>query len=81
MSTPVSTVPSASQGTSLQSPPIPQGVGSASTPTRAPARIGATQRDGSSSLGTFGVRVLLVMRLDTYLTVGLTGSNPVWLRC
>ena len=73
MSTPVSTIPSAPQA-SLQSPPIPQGVGSASTPSTAPARIGATQRDGSSSLGTFGVRVLLVMRLDTHLTVGLTGQ-------
>lgn len=44
---------------SMQSPPIPQGAGSAATPSTAPARVGATQRDGSSSLGTFGVRVHL----------------------
>ncbi|KAF8188350.1 SOR/SNZ family-domain-containing protein [Pholiota molesta] len=54
MSTPASGTPVIPA--SLQSPPIPQGAGSASIPSTAPARVGATQRDGGNSLATFGVR-------------------------
>ncbi|KAF8968397.1 SOR/SNZ family-domain-containing protein [Flammula alnicola] len=63
MSTPALGTPNILQGGSLQSPPIPQGAGSASTPSTAPARASATQRDGSNSLGTFGVKSGLAQML------------------
>jgi hypothetical protein len=43
----------------IQTPPIPLGAGSAAVPSIAPARASATHRDGSNSLGTFGVCISL----------------------
>ncbi|KAF9484869.1 hypothetical protein BDN70DRAFT_24038 [Pholiota conissans] len=62
MTTPAAGTPSLGTA-SLQSPPIPQGAGSASTPSTAPARVGATQRDGGNSLATFGVKSGLAQML------------------
>ncbi|CAA7265412.1 unnamed protein product [Cyclocybe aegerita] len=57
MTTPATTTPS------IQTPPIPQGAGSAAVPSTAPAKASATQRDGSSNIGTFGVKSGLAQML------------------
>jgi len=57
MSTPAVGIPS------IKTPPVPHGAGSASAPSTAPARASATHRDGSNSLGTFGVKSGLAQML------------------
>jgi len=45
----------------IQAPPVPHGVGTARTPSAAPAR--SAQREGGNSLGTFGVKSGLAQML------------------
>ncbi|KAF8630405.1 hypothetical protein AX15_002956 [Amanita polypyramis BW_CC] len=52
-----------------QSPPVPQGAGIASLPATAPAR---SQRDGGSSLGTFGVKSGLAQMLKGGVIMDVT---------
>jgi len=54
---------------SVQTPPVPQGAGTASAPTIAPAR---TQRDGSNTLGTFGVKSGLAQMLKGGVIMDVT---------
>ncbi|KAF8742737.1 hypothetical protein AX14_002541, partial [Amanita brunnescens Koide BX004] len=54
---------------SVQTPPIPQGAGTASVPTTAPAR---SQRDGSNTLGTFGVKSGLAQMLKGGVIMDVT---------
>ncbi|KAH9484000.1 pyridoxine biosynthesis protein [Psilocybe cubensis] len=52
------------QGTpAVQTPPIPQGAGSAAVPSVAPARASAASREGGNSLGTFNVKSGLAQML------------------
>ncbi|KAF4615297.1 hypothetical protein D9613_003223 [Agrocybe pediades] len=47
----------------VQTPPIPQGAGSATVPSTAPARSSAANRDAGNSLGTFNVKSGLAQML------------------